>query len=250
MPQADANNAASPRMKDGFLRRGDQVTRLEAFVDAAFAFAVTLLVISIDAIPSGIDDLLDALKGVPAFAASFAMIAMFWAAHARWSRRFGLDDPTSTILSLALVFLVLIFVYPLKMLFATLFGFITGGWLPYPSGAATGPGDVMTMFIVYALAFTALSLCLLALNLHALRRADALRLDADERSVSRSEIAVWAWFVATGLLSLVLALCLPPTSAWTIAMPGNAYWLLALSGVVGHLAKRGPQSAGSHRPVQ
>ena len=29
------------RMPDGFLERGEQVTRLEAFVDAAFAFAVT-----------------------------------------------------------------------------------------------------------------------------------------------------------------------------------------------------------------
>src|SRR3546814_7073413 len=43
--------AQAPRMADGFVHRGRQVTRLETFVDAAFAFAVTLLVISIDEIP-------------------------------------------------------------------------------------------------------------------------------------------------------------------------------------------------------
>src|SRR3546814_2600214 len=35
--------AQAPRMADGFVHRGRQVTRLETFVDAAFAFAVTLL---------------------------------------------------------------------------------------------------------------------------------------------------------------------------------------------------------------
>ena len=83
----DADGAPPPRMQDGFVHRGRQVTRLEAFVDAAFAFAVTLLVISIDAIPDSRAALVLALKSVPSFAACFAMIAMFWAAHARWSRR-------------------------------------------------------------------------------------------------------------------------------------------------------------------
>jgi uncharacterized membrane protein len=32
-------------------QRGEQVTRLETFVDAAFAFAMTLLVVSFDAMP-------------------------------------------------------------------------------------------------------------------------------------------------------------------------------------------------------
>ena len=78
------------RLPDGFLERGSEVTRLEAFVDATFAFAVTLLVISLESIPDSIPGMLQALKGVPAFAASFAQIMLFWSAHATWSRRFGL----------------------------------------------------------------------------------------------------------------------------------------------------------------
>ena len=62
--------------------RGDKVTRLEAFVDAAFAFAVTLLVIAGDSIPSSIAELQAAIKQIPAYAASFALIMRFWLSHA------------------------------------------------------------------------------------------------------------------------------------------------------------------------
>ena len=73
--------------------RGREVTRIEAFVDAAFAFAVTLLVISLD-VPENARAMIEALKGVPAFAASFSLLAMIWWAHASWSRRYGLDELT------------------------------------------------------------------------------------------------------------------------------------------------------------
>src|SRR3546814_19817903 len=96
-------------MADGFVHRGRQVTRLEAFVDAAFAFAVTLLVISIDAIPDSRAALVVALKAVPSFAACFAMIALFWAAHARWSRRYGFDHAPCNVVSLLLVFVVVVY---------------------------------------------------------------------------------------------------------------------------------------------
>ena len=41
-------------MSDGFRERGAQVTRLEAFVDAAFAFSLTMLVISTNDVPRSI----------------------------------------------------------------------------------------------------------------------------------------------------------------------------------------------------
>ncbi len=126
MTHSDPGAAGIPN-KEGFLERGLQVTRLEAFVDAAFAFAVTMLVISVDSIPDSIQALVVALKSIPAFAVSFAMIAMFWSAHARWSRRYGLDDRASTVLSLVLVFLVMIYVYPLRLLFGVFFAWIRIG---------------------------------------------------------------------------------------------------------------------------
>ncbi|HWB18979.1 MAG TPA: TMEM175 family protein, partial [Phycisphaerales bacterium] len=57
-------------MVDGFRHRGREVSRLEGFSDAAFAFAVTLLVISLE-VPNSFDGLLDVLRGLPAFAVCF-----------------------------------------------------------------------------------------------------------------------------------------------------------------------------------
>jgi hypothetical protein len=140
----------------------------------AFAFAVTMLVISLDAIPDSIGGMLSALKGVPAFAASFAQIMMFWFAHATWSRRFGLDDGPSSRLSLVLVFLVLVYVYPLKILFGSFFAWISRGWLP-PVAEIHTLLDLQGMFVMYGIAFGTLSLCLAALNRQALRAPPSAR---------------------------------------------------------------------------
>lgn len=92
-----------------FKERGVQVTRVEAFVDAAFAFAITLMAVAGESIPDSVDALSNAMKGIPAFALAFALILRFWSAHADWSRAYGLDDPTSVRLSLLLVMLLLVF---------------------------------------------------------------------------------------------------------------------------------------------
>lgn len=231
-------DGARVRTADGFLRRGDHVTRLEAFVDAAFAFAVTLLVISIDAIPDSRVALVEALKAIPAFAACFAMLAMFWAAHARWSRRYGLDDATTTTASLALVFVVLVYVYPLRLQFGVFFSWVTDGWLPSPMAVAAA-SDVSFMFVVYGLAFGTMSLCMLGLYLHAWRRRDALSLDAGERAGTVGEAAIYAFFVLVALASVALALSAPATRAsWWLGIPGAAYSLLGLTGVVEAYAAR------------
>jgi uncharacterized membrane protein len=110
--------------RHGFRLRGLEMTRLETFVDAAFAFATTMLVISQGGVPNTVEQLTMALKDVPAFLASFASIASFWHAHRQWSRRFGLEDGWTVLISLALVFVMLVYVYPLKMVFGALFHWI------------------------------------------------------------------------------------------------------------------------------
>lgn len=231
--------ATQPRMKDGFLHRGRQVTRLEAFVDAAFAFSVTLLVISIDAIPDSAQALVAALKAIPSFAVCFAMIALFWDAHARWSRRYGLDDGASTVLSLLLVFLVLVYVYPLRLNFGVFFAWITDGWLPWPMKVSSG-ADIGFMFVTYGLAFVTMSLCLLGLYAHAWRSRGEIGLDRDERATTAGEIAIYAYFVAIGLLSVALALVAMQVQRWSllVGLPGMVYSLLGLTGVVHSLARR------------
>jgi uncharacterized membrane protein len=220
------------RRPDGFLERGFAVTRLEAFVDAAFAFSVTLLVISLDAIPDSIPGMLLALRGVPAFAASFVQIMLFWLAHEAWSRRFGLDDARSSTLSLVMVFLVLVYVYPLKILFSAFFAWISGGWFPAVAPIHT-LGDLQGMFVMYALAFGTLSICMVLLNRHALHAAVTPPLEPAERLVTRGEIVRW-WFAAfVAGLSMAMALLMPANvPGWVFGMPGMLYALLAFTHVV------------------
>ena len=57
----------SCRREEGRIIRGDNMTRIETFVDAAFAFAFTMLVISIDEIPKSPPELFELSKDIPAF---------------------------------------------------------------------------------------------------------------------------------------------------------------------------------------
>ena len=104
------------------------MTRIETFTDAAFAFALTLLVISVESVPASYRELLDALTGLPVFALSFALVMLFWYGHWVWSRRFGLEDLPTILLSAALMFAVLVYVYPLKYLFALMAHWLSAGW--------------------------------------------------------------------------------------------------------------------------
>ncbi len=96
---------------NGFILRGENMTRIETFVDAAFAFAFTMLIISVDEIPKSTDALFASAKDIPAFLVSCINIGFIWYAHSVYSRRFGLQDGKTIILSLSLVMLVLIFIY-------------------------------------------------------------------------------------------------------------------------------------------
>jgi hypothetical protein len=224
------------RRRDGFRERGHQVTRIEAFVDAACAFAVTLLVISVGSLPDGIPALIEALKGVPAFAGSFLLIVMFWYGHHAWSRRYGLDDGPSIALSLTLVFLILVYVYPLRMLFLSFFGWLSRLFLPdgwdLPVGfRVESYDDVRMVFMVYAAAWSTLGLVMSLLYQHAWRQRRRLELDVEERVTTAQHAVTWMVAPFTGLVSFTIAALLPPqpSSHFLAALPGMVYFLMILS---------------------
>jgi len=76
-------------------RERTESARLDNFVDGTFAFAITLLVISGTSLPKDIATLEHALRGIPAFAACFAQLAIFWHGHVRWRDSVRLADRTS-----------------------------------------------------------------------------------------------------------------------------------------------------------
>jgi len=207
MHWTDTALAALPT-RQGVRLRGLGMTRLETFCDAAFAFAVTLLVIAGGSIPADYAALLAALKDAPAFLASFAAIASIWYAHRDWSRRYGLEDSPTILISLGMVFVMLVYVYPLRMVASAFMAFLSAGRLP-SSFAIAGGRDLTGLFVVYGLGFALQTAMLALLYLRALTAAAALRLDAVERLRTRQGIAFNAALAATGLASALVAAWLP-----------------------------------------
>jgi len=231
------------------LERGDKTTRVEAFVDASFAFALTMLVIAGDHIPTSVVELVLAVKGLPAYAASFLLVVRVWAGHVTWSRIYGLDDVASRRLSLLLVFLVLVFVYPLKMVFGALFSSLTGGWLP-ANFSIDSLGDLPALFVTFGVAFGSLGLVMALLYLHAWRLRDALALDAGERIMTRARIGSWLLVAVVAVVSIVSTLLIPTRaeSGWWLGFPGFVYFGLNLATplIMRVARRRHRQVAGPH----
>jgi uncharacterized membrane protein len=196
-------------VKGGVRQRGVGTTRLETFCDAAFAFAVTLLVIGRDGIPASYQELIVALKGIPAFAGSFSLIAGLWWSHRTWSRRYGLEDSQTTLISLAFVFVMLIYVYPLKMVFSAFASWASAGWLP-TQFVMTDPRDMLGIFAVYGIGFAIQTGMLALLYLRVLKVEAQLGLDEVEQLRTRQAMVEHLVLGATGAASAAWALVLPP----------------------------------------
>jgi uncharacterized membrane protein len=214
---------ALPRL-GGFRLRGIAMTRLETFIDAAFAFAITMLVIATQQIPDDIDTLLAAFKNVPAFVASIAVLGIFWRGHWLWSRRYGLEDGVSIFNSWAMIVTMLIYIYPLKAIFSSMWFLLSGGRVGHVLGAHS-ESQVRAVFAIFALGFTAIALEMVLLNLRAWQLREPLRLNARERAMTFNEVTGWSIPVGVGLVSLVLALCLPGTQ---IQWSGWIYFSMAI----------------------
>ncbi len=205
---------ALPRL-GGFRLRGIQMTRLETFIDAAFAFAITMLVIAGNQIPDDIATLLNAFKNVPAFVTSVIVLGIFWRGHWLWSRRYGLEDGISIFISWAMIVTILIYMYPLKAIFSSMWFLLSSGRVGHTLGAHS-ESQVRALFAVFALGFTAIALEVVLLNLRAWQLRQPLRLSAKERSLTLYEIKGWCTPVGVGIISLFLALVLPREQlAWS-----------------------------------
>jgi len=211
--------------------RGRQTTRLETFVDAAFAFALTMLVVSVDTVPQSFEELVVAIKRVPAFAASFLITVMFWLGHYRWSRRYGIEDTGSVVLSLMLVFLVLVFLYPLRLMMSGALQAMSGGFLPGEI-EITRIVHLQFLFVLYGVAFMLMSGVLLLLYARVLRMQLEPSLSAEDRAVAGVEVQAWGILASMGAASALLALLLPPK------LIGFAVWIYASLAIVMPLMSR------------
>ncbi|MBN8887055.1 MAG: DUF1211 domain-containing protein [Rudaea sp.] len=220
----------SPALKNAMRIRRHQPSRLESFVDASFAFAITLVVIAVGHIPSSVPEMLRALHGLPTFAVCFLLLARIWLAHRNWSRYYDLEDTPTVTLSLALVFVVLVFVYPMRVLFAQALLGWSGNWLSDGSVAPLDTIDELrAAYTVFGCGFAAVAAIFVLLHAHALRCAERIGLDAGERIYTRMGMYDWIGHVAVCLLSIALARWLPMRNVFEFSLPGFVYVLTALT---------------------
>jgi uncharacterized membrane protein len=224
--------------KQGFRLRGMEMTRTETFTDAAFAFALTLLVISVDAIPRNYEEMTAAVKGIPAFGLCCMILFLFWYGHWNWSRRYGLEDFPSMIVSFYLVFVMLCYVYPLKFVTSTFVEWASGQRIDADPNvdSIASMNELFGIFTIYSVGFVALCLAILLLYWRAWQRRDDLELNEREQFVTRSELGSWAILAFVGIVAVLMGLFAPRR---LLTVPGWAYMLLPiLMPLYGHLRGR------------
>ena len=200
---------------DGFRPRGREVSRIEAFSDVVFGFALTLLVVSLE-VPKTIEDFMAVLHDFVPFAICFFLFIQIWHSHYLFFRRYGLQDSRTLFLNTLLLFVVLFYVYPLKFIFTLVFSSN-----PQPMTISQG----RTLYSVYALGVVAVFFLIASMYGHAYRLREALALSEIERIDTRSDIFDNLGTGAVGLVSLLIAIAAPPGK---LGFAGWIYFAIAI----------------------
>jgi len=197
-----------------FRYRAHEVSRIEAFSDIVFGFALTLIVVSLE-VPKTYEELIDAMRGFPAFALCFAILLWIWHAHYTYYRRYALHDEFTLFINSALLFVVLFYVYPLKFIFSGMF-----------ENRQYTPTNARVMFTIYGLGFAAIFMLYALLYHHAFTKREELQLNAVERHDTITHVWSSASNVAVGLASVLIAWTVPENR---VGFAGYVYFLLGVT---------------------
>lgn len=198
--------------------RGNDTQRIEAFSDSVFAFALTLLVVSLE-VPETFEQLKGILSGFFAFGISFILLFQVWYYQNLFFRRYGLSDIKTVVLNAALLFTVLFYVYPLKFLFSL---FLFSG----NKAAIIASHEVPLLMLVYGLGFCAIFLLFALMYRNAAKQAHILNLTKKELFQTLTSQYIFLGFVGVGLLVSVLTFVVPEKWAGAVGM------LYGLTGLV------------------
>jgi uncharacterized membrane protein len=201
-----------------------EVSRVEGFSDAVFAFAVTLLVVSLE-VPHTFDELWLAMRQFFAFAICFALLFQVWWRHFNFFRRYGLEDAPTIVLTGVLLFVVLFYVYPLKFVFTLVIDQLLWSTAPDAGHAPTMlrsqtprlmqiySGGVIAVFSIFALMYV-----------NAGRQWQTLELDTLQRLDARVNVIDNAGLALIGVASFAIASFGGDWAAGAIA--GPVYFLI------------------------
>ncbi|HEY2649149.1 MAG TPA: TMEM175 family protein [Puia sp.] len=201
-------------------RRNFEIQRIETFSDGVFAFAVTLLIVSLE-VPKSFQELLTTMRGFFAFGISFLLLVMIWNEQHRFFRKYGLDDIWTITLNGTLLFIVLFYVYPLKFLFTLMFSHQIYG--PDKSPFTIEQSQIPMLMMIYAVGFMAIYGLFFLMYLHASRQSIKLGLTAVEKFDCKSGMYRILIMVLAGAGSFLTALILSNDVA---GFAGYIYFLI------------------------
>jgi hypothetical protein len=181
-----------------FRHRAHEVSRLEAFSDVIFGFAISLLVVSLEA-PKSYGDLMEIMHGFLPFAICFFLFIDIWWEHHDFFKRYAL-----------------FYVYPLKYMFTLFVRGVQGENVRLPAGAGE------TLFTLYGIGVAAVFWTIALLYAQAWRKRDALKLNEVERIDTLESIADNVSMGAFGIVSLILA------NIGLVRFAGFVYFLIAI----------------------
>ena len=213
-----------------FRWRGHEVSRIEGLSDAVFAFAITLLVVSLE-VPKTFAELAETMHGFGAFLISFVLLFFVWFSQYKFFRRYGLRDTITVVLNAALLFVVLFYVYPLKFLFAFLVDRFTGGHgeVRLPNGNVVPMIDnneqMASLMTIYNLGYLAVFGLFVLLFWHAYRKREALELNELEEFDTRESILESALNCSIAIVSLLV---LAIGGVGRAGLAGMAYMLMPI----------------------
>jgi uncharacterized membrane protein len=191
-----------------------QPSRIEGFSDAVFGFALTLLVASIE-VPPDFEALKQTLVGFLPFALTFALISWIWYLHYSFFKQFGLEDRLTIVLNSILLFVVLFFVYPLKVMANNLVGMGN-------AFNSLSEYDNRFLMVAYSSGVIAVFLVFFLLNWNAYRQRQALELQPADLYDIGTALRAHASSTMLGVTSVILALTLPMN---VFALSGLIYTL-------------------------
>ena len=197
--------------------RHRDVSRLEAFSDAVFGFALTLLVVSLET-PRDFSALADMMQNFVPFALTFAMVVWIWYEHNLFFRRYGLQDALTVFLNSVLLFVVLFYVYPLRFLTeALVYGLVFGR----EDGLSITRTDSTLLMLFYSIGVLAVFTSFLLLYWRAWSLRATLDLDPAERLQLIFRARSHGISAGIAVVSLLLLWLVPSQSMWAGVIYGS-----------------------------
>jgi uncharacterized membrane protein len=198
-----------------FRLRGHEVKRIEAFSDAVFGFAVTLLIVSLE-VPKSFEELMITMKGFFAFGVSFFLLMMIWYEQNMFFRRFALDDRVIIFLNGFLIFIVLFYVYPLKFLFSLMFNAVG-------NDIQIEQAQIPSLMYIYSTGYIIIYLLFFFMYVYACRKKDELELTPKELYDTKTRMWAQMILAVIGVFCIIATTLLPAERA---GMAGFIYFLI------------------------